>query len=214
MLKEKNERLKNKMNPKDYFDNAADTWDDKFQTPRLLSFLERLVPQCNLKFGQKVLDVGTGTGVLVPYLIKAVGPSGAVTAIDFSEKMVQKCKTKYSHTENVTVRVGNIEDVAFPSEAYDAVICFGMFPHIEKKEKAVQNINRMLKPDGKLVIAHALSSKELKAHHKKVSEHVEHAILPEKNEMLQLLKQTGFLGIRITDELGCYLCVAHKPSRP
>jgi ubiquinone/menaquinone biosynthesis C-methylase UbiE len=202
------------MNAKDYFDNAADTWDTKFSTPRLRSFLEKLVPQFDLKFGQQVLDVGTGTGVLIPYLIKAVGPSGSVTAIDFSEKMVQKFKTKYSHIKNVTVKVGNIEDAAFPSEAFDAVICFGVFPHLENKEKALQNINSMLKPGGKLVIAHALSSEELKAHHKKVSEHVAHATLPEKNEMLQLLKRTSFVGIRIRDEPGCYLCVAHKPSRP
>jgi ubiquinone/menaquinone biosynthesis C-methylase UbiE len=201
------------MNAKDYFDNAADTWDNRFCTPRLHSFLEKLVPQFDLKFGQQVLDVGTGTGVLIPYLIKAVGPSGSVTAIDFSEKMVQKCKTKYAHIKNVTVRVGNIEDATFPSEAFDAIICFGVFPHLENKEKALQNINRMLKPDGKIVIAHALSSEELKAHHKKVSEHVSHAILPEKNEMLQLLKQAGFAGIRIRDKPGSYLCVAHKPSR-
>jgi len=201
------------MNAKDYFDNAADTWDNRFYTPRLLYFLEKLVPQFDLKFGQQVLDVGSGTGVLIPYLIKVVGPSGSVTAIDFSEEMVQKFKTKYSHIENVTVEVGNIEDATFPSEAFDAIICFGVFPHLENKEKALQNINRMLKPYGKLVIAHALSSEELKAHHKKVSEHIARAALPEKNEMLQLLNQTGFAGIRIRDEPGCYLCVAHKPSR-
>ena len=201
------------MNAKDYFDNAAYTWDDRFQTPKLTSFLEKLVPQFNLKPGQHVLDVGTGTGVLIPHLTKAVEESGTITAIDFSEKMVQKCKTKCSHFKNVTVTVGNIEDTAFPPESFDAVICFGVFPHLENKEKALQNINRMLKSGGKLVIAHALSSKELKAHHKKVSEHVAHAAMPEKTEMTQLIEQTGFVEIRIRDEPGCYLCVALEPSK-
>ena len=198
------------MNTKNYFDNAADTWDTRYITPKLLSFLEQFVPQFGLKSGQRVLDVGTGTGVLIPFLIKAVGPSGEVTAIDLSEKMVQKCKTKHAHFKNVNVTVGNIEDAAFPAESFDAVICFGVFPHLENKEKALQNISRTLKTSGKLVIAHALSSEELKTHHKKASKHVAHATMPEKNEMTLLLKQTGFNEISIKDEPGCYLCVSHK----
>jgi len=198
------------MSAKDYFDNAANTWDEKFHTPELSSFLEKLVPQFGLKAGQTVLDVGTGTGVLIPYLIRAVGPAGSVTAVDYSEKMVQICKTKHSHLKNVRIKVGNIEEDAFPTETFDAVICFGIFPHLENKEKALRNINHTLKPSGKLVIAHALSSKELKAHHKKVSEHLAHAMLPEKSKIIQLLEQTGFTQIIIKDEPGCYRCIAHK----
>ncbi len=74
------------MSAKEYFDKAASTWDEKFLTPSLSSFLENLVPQFGIEAGQSVLDVGTGTGVLIPYLIKAVGPSGSVTAIDYFRK--------------------------------------------------------------------------------------------------------------------------------
>jgi len=197
------------MGRKEYFNNAAGTWDERFHTPMLSSFLEKLVPQFGLKTEQNILDVGTGTGVTIPYLIRAVGPSGLVTAIDYSEKMVQICKTKHSHIKNVSIKVGNIED-AFPAESFDAIICFGVFPHLDNKENALQNINNMLKPSGKLVIAHAISSEELKAHHKKVSEQVAHAMLPKKSKMIQLLEQAGFTQISIKDDPGCYLCIAHK----
>ncbi len=202
------------MNTKDYFNNAADSWDDRFQTPELLSFLRGFVPQFNLKPGQHVLDVGTGTGVLIPYLIRAIGNYGSITTIDFSEKMVQKCKAKYSHYKNVNINVGNIENATYPTESFEAVICFGVFPHLKNKEKALQNINRMLKPYGKLVIAHALSSEDLKSHHQKVSKHVAHATLPKEPEMVQMLQQTGFIETCIRDEPGSYLCIACKPSKP
>lgn len=205
--------MKLKMNIKDYFDTLADIWDDRFSTPPLFSFLDKLVPQFDLKSGQKVLDVGTGTGVLIPYLIKAVGPSGSVTAIDYSEKMIRKCKTKHSQIRNINIKVGNIEEEAFPPEFFDAAICFGVFPHIKRKEKALRNITHMLKSGGKLVIAHALSSEELKTHHSNISKHVAHSAMPKKSKMIQLLKQKGFVGIRIRDEPGCYLCIAQKPNK-
>jgi ubiquinone/menaquinone biosynthesis C-methylase UbiE len=201
------------MNAKDYFDNAAETWDERFLTPKLSSFLEKLVPQFGLEAGQKVLDVGTGTGILIPYLSRAVGPSGSVTAIDYSENMVQICRTKHSHLKNVTIELKNIEETVFPAESFDAVICFGVFPHLDNKEKALQNINRILKTGGKLVIAHALSSEELKAHHNSASSAVMHDVLPEEAEMKQLLEQTGFTEISIRDEPGLYLCIAHNSRR-
>jgi len=198
------------MNPKEYFDKSASTWDEKFLTPKLSAFLEKLVPQFALESGQNILDVGTGTGVLIPYLVKAIGPKGTVTAIDYSENMVQVCKKKHSHLKNVNIKVGNIEEDTFPAKTFDAVVCFGVFPHLEQKENVIQNINSMLKTGGKLVIAHALSSEELKVHHKKASKHVAHSMLPNKTEMTKLLEQTGFSKISIKDEPGCYLCIANK----
>jgi ubiquinone/menaquinone biosynthesis C-methylase UbiE len=209
MLEQKGNEA-SQMKRKAYFNEHADTWDERFCTPRLSSFLEKLVPQFGLEAGQKVLDVGTGTGVLIPYLVKEVGPSGSVTAVDFSENMVKVCKTKHSHLKNVTVELKNIEVDAFPPESFDAVVCFGVFPHLENKQKVLQNLSQMLKPAGTLVIAHALSSEELKMHHNDASTAVMHDMLPEMPQMKRLLEQAGFTGISIRDEPRLYLCTAHK----
>jgi ubiquinone/menaquinone biosynthesis C-methylase UbiE len=202
------------MSRKTYFNKAANSWDKRFHTPSLSSFLEKLVPQFGLEPGQNILDVGTGTGVLIPYLIREVGSTGSVTAIDYSENMIQICKTKHSHLKNVSIKLGNIEEDAFPTDSFDAAICFGLFPHLENKEKALQNINHLLKAGGTLIIAHALSSEELKTHHNNASSAVIHDMLPEETEMKQLLEQTGFTKISIKDEPGCYLCVARKSRKP
>lgn len=199
------------MKRKAYFNQAASTWDEMYYTPQLAAFLENLVPMFGLKPGQNILDLGTGTGVLIPYLFEAVGPSGSITAIDYADKMVEICRAKYSHLKNVTVILRDVEKLDLPSESFDAVACFGLFPHLEDKEKTLRHMSRVLKSGGKLIVAHALSSTELKNHHKTASSAVNQDLLPEEPEMRQLLEYTGFTEIEIKDEPGCYLCLSTKP---
>ncbi len=197
------------MSRKAYFNQTAETWDQEYYTPKLEAFLEKLVSTFGLRFGQRVLDLGTGTGVLIPLLVKAVGPSGSVTAIDYAERMVQICKAKYSHFKNVKVILQDVEEPDLPQEYFDVITCFGIFPHLENKEKALHNMNYVLKIGGKLIIAHALSSDELKEHHKRASPVAEDR-LPEETVMKRLLKQAGFSKIHMTDKPGLYLCLATK----
>ena len=198
------------MSRKVYFNMAAGTWDEKYGTPELNRFLEDLVPCFGLKRGQRILDAGTGTGVLVPYLSKEVGPSGSITAIDYAEEMVKICISKHSWIQNLKVEIQDVENLPYPSNSFDAVTCFGLFPHLENRAKALSQLNRVLKKGGKLVIAHALSSSEIKAHHKDASLAVAEDKLPEEEEMNRLLKNAGFINIYIRDEPGCYLCTSNK----
>jgi ubiquinone/menaquinone biosynthesis C-methylase UbiE len=197
------------MSRQEFFNDAAATWDQRFQSRELTEFLSQLVSTFNLKPGQKILDIGTGTGILVPFLLKAVGPTGHVTAVDYAEKMVEICKSKYAHLPNISFEVQRVEKLDFPSASFDAVTCFGLFPHLENKEAALRQLNRVLKPGGKLIIAHALSSAEIKMHHQNASV-VAHDTLPDEWEMRRLLRQAGFAGVLITDEPGRYVCVSFK----
>jgi 2-polyprenyl-3-methyl-5-hydroxy-6-metoxy-1,4-benzoquinol methylase len=196
---------------REFFNTAAVTWDERFQNQELIDFLTKLVPTFQLKQGQRVLDVGTGTGILIPFLLEAVGSTGHVTTIDFAEKMVEACKAKYASLPNVNIAVQQVENLEFPSETFDAVTCFGLFPHLENKQKALSQMNRVLKPDGKLIIAHALSSKELIAHHRNETV-VAHDALPDEAEMKRLLRQAGFTEVQITDKPGSYVCLSTKPQ--
>ena len=145
-------------------------------------------------------------------MLKAVGPTGHVTAIDYAEKMVEICKAKYTRYPNVNIMVQQVENLQFPSESFDVITCFGLFPHLENKEKALCQMNRVLKSGGRLIIAHALSSTEIKSHHQNASSVVAQDVLPEEARMKKLLKQAGFVKIHIVDKPGCYLCLSNKTS--
>jgi len=196
---------------KAYFNEAAKDWNERFYTPELATFLGRLVSNFGLEPGQDILDVGTGTGILIPFLLQVIRPSGSITAVDYAEKMVQICRSKYSHLKNVAIELQDVEDLNLPSESFDAITCFGLFPHLENKEKALHQMNRVLKQGGRLIIAHALSSAEIRKHHKDAPP-VAQDVLLEEAGMRRLLEHVGFSVIQIKDEPGSYLCVATKHS--
>ncbi|TFH23308.1 class I SAM-dependent methyltransferase, partial [Candidatus Bathyarchaeota archaeon] len=135
---------------------------------------------------------------------------GQISAIDYAEKMVKICKSKYTHLPNVTFAVQQVETLDFPLQTFDAVTCFGLFPHLENKEEALRQMNRVLKTKGKLIIAHALSSTEIKEHHHNASSVVAHDVLPSLAVMKKLLTQAGFGKIQIIDKPGQYLNISIK----
>jgi len=195
-----------------FFNELAETWERRFHTEDLMDFLETLVPMFGFRKGEKILDVGTGTGILIPFLLREVGPCGHIVAIDFAEKMIKECRSKYDDFSNVSFMVQKIEQIDYASKSFDAVICFGVFPHLESRVDALRQINRVLKPEGRLIIAHALSSQEIKEHHQNSLSVVSQDTLPKSSEMRRLLKKMGFFRITITDKPGCYLCLSSKSS--
>ncbi len=194
----------------DYFNQAAKNWDREYDTPELGDFLRQFVPAFKLLSGQRVLDVGTGTGILIPFLLEAVGSNGHITAIDYAQNMVEICKRKFSHLPNVSVMVADSENLQLLDASFDVITCFGLFPHLDKKEAALRQFNRVLKSKGRLIIAHALSSTEVKRIHQSGSQEIVSDILPRETKMRRLLKQAGFTGVRILDKPGSYLCTSTK----
>lgn len=193
------------------FNQAAENWDKEYDNLKLRAFLDQFVPSFGLLAGQSVLDVGTGTGILIPFLHQAVGSKGHITAVDYAQNMVNICKTKHADLPNVSIIVANAEDLQVPVASFDAVTCFAVFPHLEHKKIALKQFHHVLKSKGKLIIAHALSSTQIKAHHSNIAA-VAQDVLPQEQEMKHLLKEAGFTNITVVDKPGCYLCISDKPS--
>ena len=115
MLISAKDSLPSKANRKTFFNETAKDWDKLSPEKSVTEFLKTVVQEFNIKNGQNVLDIGTGTGVLIPTLVKAVGPSGYVVAVDFAEKMVERAKSKYHNLPNVRFELQDVEELSFPS---------------------------------------------------------------------------------------------------
>jgi ubiquinone/menaquinone biosynthesis C-methylase UbiE len=200
------------MDKKTFFNQMAATWDQHFYTPGLKQHLEALVPLFHLHPGSKVLDVGAGTGGIIPFLLQAIGPEGLIWSVDFADKMVEIGAKKFEDEPRVRFYLVAVEALPFPDELFHHIVCFGALPHFADKHLALKEMHRVLQGDGTLIIAHALSSQEIKRHHIGAGP-VSHDFLPEETEMRSLLESTGFCVLQLIDRPKCYLCEARKKSQ-
>lgn len=163
------------MNQREFFDTMAEKWDTvcKHDTEKIKYILQLL----NIENGAKILDVGTGTGILVPFLTAQAGNQGKIVAIDISKKMLEVAQRKYQY-DNVSFVCGNVLDGELPEEHFDLVICYSVFPHFEDKQFAVSIMSRYLKRKGKFIICHSQSREAINNLHRNASQAVAEDNLP------------------------------------
>jgi len=81
------------MQLQEYFDQLAPSWDKELTQERL-NCLGNIVKELGIKPGYYVLDIGSGTGVLLPFLIAELGDEGKIIALDFSAEMLVQAQAK------------------------------------------------------------------------------------------------------------------------
>lgn len=197
------------MDKKSFFNQMAEGWDERFYTQEMRERLPQLVSLFQLQKRARILDVGAGTGGIIPYLLEAIGPEGSLWAIDYAEEMVKIGRMKFQKESRVIFELASVENLPYKDQFFDHVVCFGAFPHFEDKKEALEEMGRVLKTGGTLIIAHALSSVALRSHHQNCGP-VSTDFLPEEGEMRSLLGKAGFQVKRLIDEPKRYLCEGEK----
>ncbi len=189
---------------KKFFDMHAENWDCHLPHKNI----KRVIEETEIKKGSIICDVGTGTGVLVPYLVKKAGKKGKVFAIDYSPEMIKRAKEKWEKLP-VEFIVADIHKTNFPDDYFDYVICNASYPHFERKKIALKEIFRILKKGGIVVISHPPGRDFVNKIHK---EHhcMEKDVVPEGKNLAKTLKETGFTPIKIIDEPEFYFVSAIK----
>ena len=182
------------MAKKGYFNSMAPQWDEKVgnNDERKNLLKEILKSKTAIKEGNRVLDIGCGTGVLIPLISEITGDGGSITAVDPCEDMLQFAESKNSHIPGVKYICSAIEEMDGSESRFDAVTAFAVFPHIEDKRTALLKIKEMLIGDGKLYIFHLAKTERLNSFHSALDAPVKHDHMPEREEMEKLFAETGF----------------------
>ncbi len=158
----------------------------------------------NLEKGDSVLDLGSGLGIDVFLAAEKVGEEGRAVGIDTTEEMVNKARkiAKKHGYENVRFEHGEMEDMPFPDGSFDAVISNCVINLSPDKSSTYEEIYRILKPGGSMLISDIVSKEELpeeiKDDPEAWSECIGGAI--EKEKYLDMIKDAGFEKIDVISQ--------------
>jgi ubiquinone/menaquinone biosynthesis C-methylase UbiE len=107
----------------------------------------------NIRKGQTVLEVGAGTGKDSAIIIEQVGASGTAVLSDLSHNMLRLAKQKLqSSAANVHFFLGNGSYLPFADGTFDSVFHFGGINTFSERKKAFQELTRVVRVGGKVVI--------------------------------------------------------------
>ncbi len=108
----------------------------------------------SLQPGEKVLDVGCGTGSLAMTASKRVGTAVTVVGIDPSREMIARARKKVARAgSNVRFEAAVVEVLPFGSGEFDVVLSSLMIHHLPQRIRpsAFAEVHRVLKPDGRFL---------------------------------------------------------------
>ena len=125
-------------------------------SPEFLQLLDRrnaethaahLMPR--LEPGMRVLDFGCGPGTITVGLAAAVRP-GEVHGIDMEESQIEMARAAAAAGEhgNATFHVGNVYELPFEDNYFDAAHCHAVLMHVPDTDAALREVKRVLKPGG------------------------------------------------------------------
>lgn len=113
---------------------------------------EDLVRQAAPRQGERILDVGCGTGVAARLAAERVGREGRVVGLDINPGMIAVAKSVTPVEHAVEWREASAEDIPYDDGSFDVVLCQLSLQFMPDRSKALREMHRVLAPSGRLVI--------------------------------------------------------------
>ena len=145
---------------KQFFDFKSAHWDERPTRPSEVydNFAKEYF---RINKGDKVLDLGCGSGTFIPAIYKLNHAS--VTGMDISDKMIDLAKPKFAGNDDVTLMAGDFYDSDI--KGFDVIVCHNAISHFLDSKELSKKCAAALNPGGRLVITHFVNFEEINKRH-------------------------------------------------
>jgi ubiquinone/menaquinone biosynthesis C-methylase UbiE len=111
-----------------------------------------LMESAALRSGERVLDVGCGTGIVARLAAERVAPDGAVTGVDVNPGMLAVARSIAEAGVTIEYHEASAEAMPLPDESFDVALCQMSLQFMTDRRAALAEMRRVLVPDGRVVI--------------------------------------------------------------
>lgn len=199
-----------KVNPKqkDFFNQKAKVWDSI--TIHKLEKVQYITELLKIQSDDRILDVGTGTGIMIPFYEKYL-VNGRVVAVDYSEKMIAIARSKYPEEVHplISYRVSDVYELTYDNE-FDLVVCYSCFPHFVDQPLALKILSKALRKGGRLVVAHSDSARKINGVHINGGVEIENDFLPTMEILKHMMEESGLTVTFERDDEDYFICITKK----
>src|ERR1700689_2946333 len=139
------------------WDDSAEGWKRWWPTFERAAQIvnERLVELANVRAGDRVLDIATGSGEPALTAARAVGQAGRVVAVDMSPAMlaIARERVEAAGLSNVELVESDAEPLSLDPHSFDAVLCRWGLMFMPDLDRVLRGMHRALKPGGRFAKA-------------------------------------------------------------
>ena len=200
---------------RDYFDRHAARYETGRRWRSVKGAQAGAIELLQLQAGDRLLDVGCGTGAAVraatPIVSRAVG-------LDLSPQMIAEAKRRAQGIAGAAFELGDSEHLPFADAEFTAVLCTTSLHHYPHPDLAIGEMARVLAPNGRVVIGDANRDRFAIRLLDRLARRFQksHARILNSSELKRLLRDVGLVsvGVRSFGHGGYMLALGRKPSEP
>ncbi len=194
------------MDNREFFNSMASRWDEICCHPA--EKIEYIMDRIQLRKGDNVFDIGSGTGITLPFIEKRIGKEGKIVALDIAENMIEISKKKNVYS-NIVFVVDDFYQYS-SKETFDCILAYSCYPHFQDKENFFKKAFSLLKTGGKIVIAHIEAREKINNRHSDVKDRIVSESLPKAHQTADLMEKCNLEVNYLEDNSEYYICIGEK----